>query len=175
VRIYLPATPALLREAVASGQVRAVSGIAFGVTNALRAEYPGTDDEELEYLAMTDAARASLRLLATDDDRPADAADDVGADRPMRVVIAADVEVATEYPAGDRAAVKLSGPLSWAAVAAVHLDGADAADAVRAAVAAVDAADLGDLDAEFDVGEVESYELAWYAPSEIEYLVRELG
>ncbi|WP_029138763.1 DUF6912 family protein [Nakamurella lactea] len=181
MRIYLPATPAQLRRIVATGEVRPVSGIGFGVTDALRAEYPGADDEELEYLAMTDAARASLRLLAADgvgDAVPGDANSESApssGDRAMRVVIAADTDDATEYPQGDRAAVRLSGPLPWRSVAAVHLDGADAAPAVLAAIEAVDAADLGDLDAEFAVGEATSYELAWYAPDEIEYLIGELG
>lgn len=175
MRIYLPATAAQLRRAVDAGQVFAASGVAFGVTDALRSEYPGADDEELEYLAMTDAARASLRLLAAGGADPAADNESGGAERAMRVVIAADADEATEYPQGDRAAVRLAGPVPWRDVAAVHLDGADAAPAVLAAIDAVDAADLGDLDAEFAVGEATSYELAWYAPAEVEYLLRELG
>lgn len=166
MRIYLPGTVALLRESVADGAVRPRSGIGFAVTDALRTEYPGTDDEELEYLALTDAARASLRLLS---------AEPASEDPALRVVIAADVESATAYPQGDRAAVKLAESVPWRDVAAVHIDGADAADVVLAAVEAVDAADLGDLDAEFAVGEVESRELAWYAPTEISYLIEELS
>lgn len=175
MRIYLPATVPQLRRALDDQQLRARSGIAFGVTDSLRGEYPGTDDEELEYLAMTDAARASLRLLAADGVGGADGTDEDTVDRAMRVVIAADVEDVTEYPQGDRAAVRVAGQVPWRDVAAVHLDGADAAPAVLAAIDAVDAADLGDLDAEFAVGEATSHELAWYAPNEIEYLLRELS
>jgi hypothetical protein len=57
------------------------------------------------------------------------------------------------------------------AVAAVHVDTEEAEYAVRQAAAAVDAADMGDLDAEFLIGEAEDHELAWYAPSEVAFLV----
>lgn len=170
MRVYLPGTVTLLRASIADGAVRPRSGVGFAVTDTLRAEYPGSDDEELEYLALTDAARASLRLLSAEL-----SAEPVSDNPALRVVIAADVARATSYPQGDRAAVKLAEPVPWADVAAVHIDGADAADVVRAAVDAVDAADLGDLDAEFAVGEAESRELAWYAPAEVSYLVEELS
>jgi hypothetical protein len=35
----------------------------------------------------------------------------------------------------------------------------------------VDSADLGDPDAEFVLGEVEDFELAWYDPSELPFLL----
>jgi len=41
-------------------------------------------------------------------------------------------------------------------------------------VAVIDAADLGDDDAEFVLGSVEDFDLAWYAPGEVVYLVEEL-
>lgn len=177
MRVYLPGTIALLRDSVAGGEVHAPSGIAFGVTESLKSEYPDTDSEELEYLAMTDAARASLRLLAESGVAGSAAGSDGDQrDAPAtRVVIAADVATATPYPRGDRAAVKITGAVPWADVAAVHIDGADVAEVVRAAVDAVDAADLGDLDAEFAVGEATSHELAWYAPGEVAYLLEELS
>ncbi|MDQ2847143.1 MAG: hypothetical protein M3Y77_12505 [Actinomycetota bacterium] len=176
MRVYLPGTIALLRDSVARGQVHPPSGIAFAVTQSLQSEYPDTDSEELEYLAMTDAARASLRLLAESGVAGEAGSDGDQPDAPAtRVVIAADVATATPYPRGDRAAVKIAGAVPWADVAAVHMDGADVAEVVRAAVDAVDAADLGDLDAEFAVGEATSHELAWYAPGEVAYLLEELS
>jgi len=45
---------------------------------------------------------------------------------------------------------------------------------IRAAAAVVDQADLGDDDAEFVLGSVEDFDLAWYAPGEVVYLVEEL-
>lgn len=171
MRVYIPSTVAQLRTASERGSVPATVG--FGVTASLQGEYPAAEEDELEYLAMSDAARASLRLLAGEG---ADGGD--GEQSPtagMRVVIAADVEPVVEYPQGDRAAVRVDAQIPWQQVAAVHLDGADAADAVRAAVAVVDEADLDDPDAEFVLGEAESYELAWYAPDEIRFLLEELG
>jgi hypothetical protein len=164
VRVYLPATVALLRRAVAEARFNPVGGTGFGVTPGLRSEYQGADDEELEYLAMHDAALASLRLIAGSGDGPA-----------VRVVLAVDDDSATERGDLDRAAVRLAGPVPWSAVVSVHLDGGDAVAAVRAAADAIDASDLGDPDAAVVVGEAEDIDLAWYAPDEIGYLLAELG
>lgn len=170
VRVYLPATVRRLGAMLETGRTTPVSGLAFAVTTELADTSAGSsadssmtaDQEELEYLAMRDAARASLRLL-TGDPEPA-----------RRVVIAVDVSAARERADLDRAAVEVPGDVAWSAVAAVHIDADDAVDAVRAAIGAVDAADMGDLDADFVVGAAEDFELAWYAPSEARYRVAEL-
>jgi hypothetical protein len=65
VRIYIPATVSMLRTLVKAGELAAVGGTAFALTPTLRESYATGDSEELEYAAMTDAARASLRLLST--------------------------------------------------------------------------------------------------------------
>ncbi len=165
MRVYLPATLARTRDALAAGSMPVPSGVGFAVTAPLRQEYPDWSEEDLEYLAMHDAARASLRLLA-------------GAGGPtLRVVVAAEVDPATvtPRPESDRAVVAVAGRVPWSSVAAVHIDGADAADAVAEAAAAVDAADLGDDDAEFTLGSAADFDLAWYAPGEVRYLLDELG
>jgi hypothetical protein len=165
VRIYLPSTVGRLRVALGAGEIRAVNGLAFAVTPSLRAEYEAADVEELEYLAMQDAGVASLRLIAGGpSDEPS-----------LRVVIAGDVDTAVQRPDLDRAAVEIPGPVAWSAVAAVHVDSADVMGAVRDAAAAVDAADLGDLEAQFALGTVEDIELCWYHPSEVAFMVAELG
>jgi len=166
MRIYLPATMSVVRQALSAGSVPVRSGIGFAVTGPLRLEYPDWSEEDLEYLAMQDAARASLRLLA------GEAQND-----PLRVVIAADVEdtLVVAQPERDRAVVAVAGGVHWSTVAAVHVDGADAIPAVREAVSAIDAADLGDDDADFLVTSAEDFDLAWYAPGEIGYLIEELG
>ena len=64
VRVYVPTTLSGLAGWVREQQVTPVRGTAFAVTGELSASAPGADTEELEYLAMTDAARASLRLIA---------------------------------------------------------------------------------------------------------------
>jgi len=187
VRIYLPSTMNGIRRALAARSVPVAGGLGFAVTGPLRLEYPDWSGEDLEYIAMQDASRASLRLLAGDgggvDEAGAPAA--MGADprggwdpseAPLRVVFAVDVEdpLVVPRPELDRAVVAVSGPVDWSRVAAVHIDGADAGPAVRDAVAVIDAADLGDEDAEFVLGSVEDFDLAWYAPDEISYLVEEL-
>ena len=160
MRVYLPATIGMLRKLVAEGKLQPLGGTGFALTPALRESYMSGSTEELEYAALLDAARASLRLLADDEK-----------ERPRRVVISADVEHATIRSDLDAAVVRLSGPIVMDEVAAVHVDAQEAEDAVRAASAIIDAADLGDLDAEFTLGEAEDHDLAWYAPQELPFLL----
>jgi hypothetical protein len=164
MRVYIPATLAMLRTLVDSGVLVPVAGTAFALTPMLRESYAAGNSEELEYAAMNDAARASLRLLAAELDG------DVGV-LPRRVVVAADIEDVRLRPDLDDAAVTVAGPVPSSAVAAVHVDMAEAQDAVRSAAAVVDAADLGDPDAEFIIGEAEDHEMAWYATQEIPFLL----
>ena len=154
MRVYLPLTLATLRAAIASGEVRC--SIAYAVTPALREWYAEGDQEELEYAALTAAARESLRMLAED---PAAAR--------RRVVLAADVDSAQSRDAEERGTVTLAGPVPWRKVAAGHLDDPDAAEDVAAAALAVGAADGGDDDAAFTVDSAEAHELQWYATQEL--------
>jgi hypothetical protein len=165
MRIYVPATWPMLRTLVKTGVLDPIGGTAFALTPALREAYTSGDDEELEYAAMSQAARASLRLLSVElglgeDATPA-----------RRVVVAADLDDVTLRPDLDDGAVRVAGAVPFEAVAAVHVDTEEAEYAVRQAAGAVDAADLGDLDAEFLVGEAEDHDLAWFDPSEVAYLV----
>jgi hypothetical protein len=164
VRVYVPTTVAGLRKLLAEEQVQPVSGTAFALTPGLREAYTAGDEEELEYVAMTEAARGSLRLLATeiaeDPDAPA-----------RRAVIAADVDDVTLRPDLDAAVVRIAGPIPMRKLAAVHLDLAEATDAVRAAAAVIDAADMGDEDAELALGDAEDHELAWYGLQELPFVL----
>lgn len=187
MRVYVPATISMLRRLVADGELRAVGGTAFAVTPTLRESYASGNTEELEYAAMADAARASLRLLASVEDAiggrdvgvgfGGDVGGDVGrgvggdAEPARRVVVCADVDGVRLRPDLDDGAVTLPGPVSGSAIAAVYVDLPDAAAAVRAAAAVVDAADLGDPDAEFTLGEADDHELAWYALQEVPFLL----
>ena len=141
MRVYVPATVRMLRKLVDEEQLQPLSGTAFALTPALRESYASGDTEELEYAAMREAARASLRLIA------AELEEDEKAEL-RRAVISADVPDATQRPDLDNAVVRLSGPVSWQRIAAVHVDAAEAEDAVRDAAAVIDEADLGDSDAE---------------------------
>lgn len=160
MRVYLPATIGMLRKLVSDGKLQPIGGTGFALTPALRESYISGSTEELEYAALIDAGRASLRLLADDEK-----------ELPRRVVLSVDVENVTTRSDLDAAVVKLSGPIVLDEVAAVHVDAGEAEEAVRAAAAVIDAADLGDLDAEFTLGEAEDHELAWYAPQELPFLL----
>jgi hypothetical protein len=132
------------------------------VTPALREWYAEADLEELEYSAMTHAARASLHLLAVEENS-----------QPRRLVVAADVSDANVHQMVDvdRAAVQVSSPVPLTKVAAVHVDAPEAAQDVQRALQALPAAAAGDADAIFTVESVEDHELLWYAPQEIADLV----
>ncbi|HEY4005405.1 MAG TPA: hypothetical protein VGM60_09510 [Pseudonocardia sp.] len=164
MRIYVPATLAMLRRLVAEGLLDPLGGTAFALTPALRESYATGDTEELEYVAMRDAARASLRLLSIEL-----AGDQEAWSR--RVVVAADLAEVTPRPDLDDAAVRVTGTIPMTAVASVHIDDPEAEYAVRVAAGAIDSADLGDPDAEFLLGEAEDFELAWYDPSELPFLL----
>jgi hypothetical protein len=154
----------MLRTLVKTGVLDPIGGTAFALTPGLREAYTSGDDEELEYAAMSHAARASLRLLSVEFGLGEDATP------ARRVVVSADVDV-TLRPDLDDGAVRISGSVPFESIAAVHVDTEEAEYAVREAAGAVDAADLGDLDAEFLVGEAEDHELAWFDPSEVAFLV----
>lgn len=164
MRVYVPATVRMLRKLVEERQLQPYSGTAFALTPALRESYASGDSEELEYAALREAARAALRLIASE------LAEEEKTEL-RRVVVSADVENVTLRPDLDHAVVRLSGPVRWKDVAAVHVDATEAEDAVRAAADMIDEADLGDPDAEFTLGEAEDHELAWYAPQEVPFLL----
>lgn len=154
MRVFLPASPALLRAWVQHGGAGPAPLTAYAVTPGLRAYYRDADDEELAYAAMARAARASLRLLSTE---------------PRRVVVAVDApDQSTEFRDDlDEGVVRVTVHLPWRAVVAGFVDDADAERAVARAMSAIDAADLGDDDAEFIVDETGGYELQWYATQEL--------
>jgi hypothetical protein len=158
VRVYLPSTTVVLRELLETGVIGPAPLTAFAVTPALREWYLDDDAESLEYAALHEAARGSLRLIDAD---PAAAR--------RRVVVAVDVtedqvEIRDDL---DRGVVRLAEPVRLAAIAAVHLDDADAEETVATAAEAIIAADLGDPGSQEQVDDAEGYELSWYANQEI--------
>lgn len=161
MRVYVPATLAMVRQLVADRSLRAVNATAFAVTPTLREAYAEGDEDELADVALRDAALASLRLLDDDDSGLP----------PRRAVVVADAEDVTARPDLDDAVVRLAGPVALDDVIAAYVDNADAEPAVRAAIEAVDAADLGDEDAELLVGDAQDHDLAWYAPQELAFLL----
>ncbi|MEU4510707.1 hypothetical protein AB0G05_14510 [Nonomuraea wenchangensis] len=168
MRVYLPCTLPALATAVKLGEVGPAPLTGYAVTPALTEWYASGDTEELEYVALTEAARASLRMLA------ADRADGVQAP-PRRVVIAAEVPEGTARAGADleeRARVRLAQAVPLTKVAAVHIDDVEATADIEAALAALPAADEGDDDARFTVDGAEAHELMWYATQEIPDLLR---
>lgn len=113
MRAYVPATLPLLARWWSAGAVAAEA--VFAVTPALREVYAGGDTEELEYAALTEAARASLELLTAEPAAPR-----------RRVVLAVDVPGLAAEPGAGPAAVRMAGDLAFDAVAAVHIDDATA-------------------------------------------------
>ncbi|MHA7665372.1 DUF6912 family protein [Mycolicibacterium sp. HS_4_1] len=168
MRVYIPATLAMLTQLVADGAMPARSGTAFAVTPTLREAYAHGDEDELGEIALQEAALASLRLLA---------GEGVGEEAglpPRRAVLVAQVEGVdgvTLRPDLDDAVVRLAGPVALGDVIAAYVDNSTAEPAVLAAVAAVDAADLGDEDAELTVGDAQDHDLAWYAAQELPFLL----
>ncbi|TSD97335.1 hypothetical protein FOS14_15265 [Skermania sp. ID1734] len=170
-RVYIPATVRMLRELIDDRQFSPVNGTAFAVTPTLREAYASGDDEELAEVAMAEAARASLRLIASEALDGRQSHDGDGDPIWRRAVVAADVTGAKPRPDLDDAVVRLSGPVPLDAVASVHVDLADAEPTVAKAAEVVDAADLGDPDAEFLLGDAEDHQLAWYATQELPFLL----
>ncbi len=161
MRVYLPFTlptlARLLADAQTAPQVRG-----YAVTPALREWYSSGDEEELEYIALTQAARASLRLLHANPQAPG-----------RRVVLAA--ELPEELVAGiagfdEPALVEIKVAVRVRDLVSGHIDDPGAAADVRAAVDALPDADSGDDDARFIVDGAEGHELLWYATQELPHL-----
>jgi hypothetical protein len=167
MRVYLPATLPIVADLLSAGSLPGPAE-AYAVTAVLRAWADASgpsDEEELELVALSEAARASLRLLAGAD-----------ASRALRVVLAADVPDARvrvsdgpDTAGPGQVVVTEALPLAW--VRAVHVDDPDAEPDVRTASSVVCAADSGDAAAEALVAALDAHELLWYATDELPALV----
>jgi hypothetical protein len=174
MRVYLPSTLRALAAALAGGDLGPPPVRGYAVTPALREWYSSGDLEELEYVAMSHAARDSLRLLRAD---PAAAR--------RRVVLAAELPDGQVRPAGfgdvspagvgDPGQVEVLAPIGMRLVVSGHVDDAAAGPDVAAAVAALPAADDGDDDARFVVDGALGHDLMWYATQELPDLLGEQG
>jgi hypothetical protein len=163
MRVYLPATLPALAELLRQAEIGPAPLRAFAVTPALRESYASGDLEELEYVAMTHAARASLRLLGADTESPR-----------RRVVLAADVpaeHVGCNGGFSDPTVVEVAAPIPLRWIVSGHVDDLVAVADVAKAVEALPAADSGDDDASFLVDGAEGHELLWYATQELPYVM----
>src|ERR1700758_857254 len=142
MRVFLPSTLPALAQALQAGHVGPVGagplpGVA--VTPALREAYASGDTEELDYAALTEAARASLRMLAGDPAAP-----------PRRGVLAAEIpadQVKLDARDHEPARVLIGTAIPLERLASAHVDDAEACADVRAAAGALPAADAGNEDA----------------------------
>ncbi len=163
MRVFLPTTLAELGSVLVAGQVAPAPVTGYAVTPALREWYATGDLEELEYVAMVQAARASLRMLHADTKAPR-----------RRVVLAAELPddvVMVRNGFGRPGEVAVTLPVQLADVVSGHVDDEAAAPDIDAAAAALPAADGGDADAKFVVDGAEGHELLWYATQELIYLI----
>jgi hypothetical protein len=163
MRVYLPATLPALAELLNKAEVGPAPVRAFAVTPALRESYASGDLEELEYVAMTHGARASLRLLRAD----------AGAAR-RRVVLAADVpteHIGCNGGFSEPTLVEVTAPIPLRWIVSGHIDDLVAVSDVAKAVEALTAADSGDDDARFLVDGAEGHELLWYATQELQFVL----
>jgi hypothetical protein len=176
MRVFLPSTLPALARALRTGQVDAgqvdagqqgagrqgagrIPMPGFAVTPALREAYASGDAEELEYAALTAAARASLRMLAADPAAP-----------PRRLVLAAELPAAQVRPDpldAEPGRVTVMAPVPLENLVSAHVDDPDAAADMRRAAAGVRRAAAGGADVGFDVDRAEGHELAWYAVQEL--------
>jgi hypothetical protein len=162
MRVYLPATLDVLASALAPGSSRELAaGEGFAVTPGMREWYASGDTEELEYIALTLAAAASVELIRAD----------AGAAR-RRVVVAAEVDddavsVTEDSTRASRGRVEVIRPIAISHVAAVHVDD-------DSAVASIASAALDPLD-EIAAEDAADHELLWYATQEVPDLLARLS
>ena len=163
MRVFVPGTLPLLR-ALREDRLPAPLA-AHAVTGALREWYVEGDGEELEYAASSEAAAASLRLLAVDPEAP-----------PRRVVMAAELpdEQVRPVAGSARSAVVVGVDLTADRVVSIHVDDEEAAADVAAAARSVPAADAGEEQAQLTVEDAEGHELLWYDVTELDDLLDDL-
>lgn len=169
MRVYIPATLPMLSELAKRGELGPGPLTAYAVTPALREWYVEGDEEELEFAAMTEAARGALRLLAADRLAPR-----------RRVVVVAELFDAVVTPVGtpisreqgvEPGEVRVDGVVALRDIASFHVDDTGAEPAVGEAALVVRAADDGDEDAQFTVDGAEDYDLLWFATQELPDLI----
>jgi hypothetical protein len=162
MRVYLPSTLPALAELLLTAEISQPPVRGFTVTPALREAYSSGDLEELEYIALLHAARASLRLLHSDPSAPR-----------RRVVLAVDVpqeQLVGGTGFDEPALVEVKKPVLLRHVVSGHIDDPAAMSEIADAVAALPAADDGDDDAQFTVDSAEGHELLWYATQELRHI-----
>jgi hypothetical protein len=159
MRTFIGTTVPDLRRFVAEREIGPPPTTAHAVTETLRKTYPDEHLEGLEYLAMIDAARESLSLLASNPAAPS-----------RRVVVAVDfpeAAIRSQSESGE-SSVQIAEAVPFDRIASVHLDESAAEPAVRSAAESIHGTDEVDESA-FE--SVEEHDLLWYARQELPYLL----
>jgi hypothetical protein len=112
-RVYVPLTPAMVRDLADTRQISPAPVAAHAVTPRLERALPGSDEEEREYAALRDAAAAADALSAGSVVR--------------RVVVAADVDSAwVDHRRGESSdvlsTVEITEPVPLRLVVSFHVD-----------------------------------------------------
>jgi hypothetical protein len=163
MRVYLPSTLPAVAGLLHTGEMVPAPVRGYTVTPALREWYSSGDIEELEYVALMHAAKASLRLLHGDPKAPR-----------RRVVLAVEVpdnQLVADAGFEEPGLVHITGPVLIRDVASGHVDDPAATAEIAEAIAALPAADAGNDDARFVVDGAEGHELLWYATQELSDLI----
>ncbi|MBT0774120.1 hypothetical protein KIH74_34565 [Kineosporia sp. J2-2] len=164
-RVYVPTTLTALAGTAKRGVLNPDAAdtaplAAHAVTAAIREWYTDDDVESLEFAALSEAAEASLRMIAEDPRAP------------RRVVLALDVPDRAVRPGGSyRSSVTLEVEVQLSDVVSLHVDEPEAEDVMLTAIAALSAADAGDDDAQFLLEEAGACDLLWYDISELDDLI----
>ncbi|HSV38045.1 MAG TPA: hypothetical protein VLI04_04740 [Nocardioidaceae bacterium] len=138
MRVFVPVSWAQLDE-LTRGTLEVASGHA--VTDEVRAELEGSDEDELAYVVLGMAASDAIVLAG---------------DRRRRVVLAVDIDAT---PTGALSEVSLGAMVSLRDVAAIHVDSEEASADVAAAADAPDDERLAERALE--------HELGWYGVQEL--------
>lgn len=154
MRVYLPLTVRGLTELHRSGRIAPAPLAGHAVLPALRRDWEGAEDEELEYAALMAAAFDSLARIAENGDTP------------RRVVVAADVDDAHIEVGDDLTAVTVTADVPLAHCAALHVDDSESEGEVAQALLRLPEATAGDGQALAAVSLTE-LELMWFATQEI--------
>ncbi len=154
MRVYLPLTVRGLHELHRSGSIAPAPLAGHAVLPALRRDWEGADDEELEYAVLMAAAFDSLARIAE------------SGDTPRRVVVAADVEDSDVETGDDLTAVVVRSAVPLARCASLHVDDAQSEGEVAQALLRLPEATAGDGQALAAVSLIE-LELMWFATQEI--------
>jgi len=156
VHVYLPTTMTGLAVVLADAVVRPAPVAGFAVTDGLRAELPGEDDEELEYATSARAAAASLVRLAGDPSAPR-----------RRVVLVVDVDesLLQDHDGLEVGAVQVREVVPLTRVVSALVDDGPVAPFVARV--------LADPGAPNAASDLEDHQLLWYAAQELPALVAE--